>query len=141
MTSLEFTLEELPIAAKFAVKALESDKIVLFYGEMGAGKTTLVNEICKFLGVKNPTSSPTYSIVNEYQSSVGIIYHLDLYRLKNLNEALDAGIEEILFSNNLCFVEWPQIIVPLLANHYVAIHITNIGLKRKIEIIHHGRAI
>lgn len=75
---------------------------------MGAGKTTFVNAICKALGVIDSTSSPTFSIVNEYQSPVGALYHFDFYRLKTEEEALDLGYEEYFYSTQYCFVEWPE---------------------------------
>ena len=87
-----------------------SHNVICFVGEMGAGKTTLIKEVCRFLGVKENVSSPTYSIVNELLDGNGKpIYHFDLYRIKSTKELFDIGFEEYLFSGNLCLIEWPQI--------------------------------
>lgn len=138
METKEYNLLELNIIAKWLINNSLDYNVWLFNGEMGAGKTTLINEISLQMGVLNPTSSPTYSIVNEYETSKGIIYHLDLFRLKDISEAIDAGIEEILFSKSICFIEWPEIILPLLENKYLEINISNIGESRKIQLIKHG---
>ncbi|MBK9353801.1 MAG: tRNA (adenosine(37)-N6)-threonylcarbamoyltransferase complex ATPase subunit type 1 TsaE [Bacteroidetes bacterium] len=105
METKEYDLIELKNIAKWLINNGLNYNIWLFNGEMGAGKTTLINELAHQMGVLNPTSSPTYSIVNEYETSNGLIYHLDLFRLKDISEAIDAGIEEILFSNSICFIE------------------------------------
>jgi len=113
------------------------NRIFAFYAPMGTGKTTLIKEICTILGSKDKFSSPTYSIVNEYQSSVSPqskIYHLDLYRLKNVDEALAAGVEEYLVSGQYCFIEWPQIIESLLPNNVVNITMTSDGNIRNVSI-------
>ena len=112
-------------------------KIFAFYAPMGTGKTTLIKEICATLGSKDKFSSPTYSIVNEYQLSVSPqakIYHLDLYRLKNIDEALAAGVEEYLESGQYCFIEWPQIIESLLPENVVNITIASDGNIRNVSI-------
>src|SRR5690606_40802538 len=97
-------------------------RIFLFYGNMGAGKTTLINALCRALNVQDHTSSPTFSIVNEYASPHGSLYHFDFYRLKNETEAFDMGYEEYFYSGNYCFVEWPDKIANLLPLHYVKIN-------------------
>jgi len=103
---------------------LTESKIILFYGEMGAGKTTLIKEICKQLGVTDTMSSPTFSVVNEYHTSEKkIIYHFDLYRIKNIEECFDLGMEEYLYSGNYCFIEWPEIALPLLPEKYYSLYI------------------
>lgn len=90
-------------------------KTLLFYGKMGVGKTTLIKEICKQLGIKNVTSSPTFSLVNEYHANTGeIVYHFDFYRLNSESEAYDIGIEEYFSSGNWCLIEWPENIENLL---------------------------
>lgn len=99
-------------------------KIFLFYGEMGAGKTTLINQISLALGTHDHTSSPTFSIVNEYKTDNESIFHFDFYRLKNQNEAFDLGYEDYFYSGNYCFVEWPEKIPDLLPDHFVKIEIT-----------------
>jgi len=97
--------------------------IFLFYGEMGAGKTTLIKSICESLGVIGPVTSPTFSIVNEYIGASHKIYHFDFYRLKNQTEALDLGYEEYFYSDAWCFIEWPEKIPGLLPPHYIKINI------------------
>lgn len=99
-------------------------KVIIFYCEMGVGKTTLIKRLCKNLGVNEPTSSPTFSIVNEYKTDDNkTIYHFDFYRIKDENEVLDFGYEEYLYSNNYCFIEWPEKIPNLLPNDVVKVYI------------------
>ena len=117
------------------LKIAEQQKVFLFYGEMGAGKTTLINKICKYLGTTDHTSSPTFSIVNEYLIPDGSIFHFDFYRLKNQNEAFDLGYEDYFYSGNYCMVEWPQKITDLLPKNYLKIEIEAVDEnKRVIEI-------
>ena len=132
------SLDDLEQLSDEILMTCTKSQIFTFEGQLGAGKTTLINELAHQMGVLNPTSSPTYSIVNEYETSNGLIYHLDLFRLKDISEAIDAGIEEILFSNSICFIEWPEIILPLIDNKYLEINISNIGESRKIQLIKHG---
>ena len=128
-------LEALQVAAHDVLATYPEDKIFLFYGQMGAGKTTFINELCQALGVLDHTSSPTFSIVNEYDSESGTIFHFDFYRLKNEVEALDMGYEEYFYSNNYCFVEWPEKIANLLPLNHLKIKIEAIDQnQRKIEI-------
>ncbi|MGE0561454.1 MAG: tRNA (adenosine(37)-N6)-threonylcarbamoyltransferase complex ATPase subunit type 1 TsaE [Flavobacteriales bacterium] len=99
-------------------------KVVLFYGEMGNGKTTLIKQLCKKLGVTDSTSSPTFSIVNEYKTDKNnTIYHFDFYRIKDESEVLDFGYEEYLYSGNYCFIEWPEKIPNMLPEDVVKITI------------------
>jgi tRNA threonylcarbamoyladenosine biosynthesis protein TsaE len=103
---------------------------------MGAGKTTFVHAVCNLLGVKGAVSSPTFSIINEYTSAEGkTIYHLDLYRLKNVQEAIGAGVEDCLYSGNLCLVEWPEITPSLFLDDTVHCYLTVTGdNERKLVI-------
>ena len=94
-----------------------------FIGPNGSGKTTLIKQICRELGVKDNMNSPTFSLVNEYHNSNDIIYHFDLYRVKNLEECLDIGMEEYIYSGNYCFIEWPEIALPLLPDKYCSLYI------------------
>lgn len=105
-----YTLADLPVVAKEMIESLQgAPRVWLFRGQMGAGKTTLSKEILLQLGVGQNVQSPTFSLVNEYQTKTGeIIYHFDLYRLKNIQEALAIGIEEYLDSGNYCLIEWPE---------------------------------
>ena len=127
MNTLSFasvTRELLDHIAHDIVTNLTESKIILFYGEMGAGKTTLIKEICKQMGVVDTMSSPTFSVVNEYHTSDNkIIYHFDLYRIKNIEECFDLGMEEYVYSGNYCFIEWPEIALPLLPEKYYSLQI------------------
>ena len=117
----EFNLDKIHLAAQFVIKNADH-KVVLFRGEMGAGKTTLIKEIAKILGVKGATSSPTFSMVNEYKiNDHEILYHFDLYRLKSDVEALDFGIDDYLYSGDWCFLEWPDKVENLLPTHVTAV--------------------
>lgn len=111
------SLAALPEAAREFVNSLGDRTVVTFKGEMGAGKTTFINELCRQLGVEtDDTSSPTFAIVNEYRSdsTAELIYHFDLYRLEDLDEAIDMGIEDYLDCGALCLIEWPDVIDPIL---------------------------
>ena len=116
-------LADLKEAAKKMLEVIGDNKIVLFYGDMGAGKTTFIKSICVELGVKETVSSPTFSIVNEYEGSGNTIYHFDFYRIKSIQEAYDIGYEEYFYSGNICFVEWPDKIDELLPDHYLKVEI------------------
>ena len=115
-----FSIDEINTVANKII-AWNPEKIILFNGEMGIGKTTLIKEICRVLGVQNATSSPTFSLVNEYLISGNQkIYHFDMYRLKSEDEALDMGIDDYLYSENWCFIEWSEKIISLIpTNHSV----------------------
>ncbi len=117
------SVSELPKTALELVRFAGNEKIFLFYGDMGAGKTTFIKNICEQLGVKDPATSPTFSIVNEYAASTGKIFHFDFYRLKKQEEALDMGYEEYFYSGDHCFIEWPEKISDLLPDHYIRVEI------------------
>jgi tRNA threonylcarbamoyladenosine biosynthesis protein TsaE len=102
------TIEHLTEAASQLLKFAGNEKIFLFTGDMGAGKTTLIKSICSGLKVKDTVTSPTYSLVNEYEGAETTIYHFDFYRIKNEEEAFDMGFEEYVYSGNYCFIEWPE---------------------------------
>ena len=105
-----FTLPQIKSAVTQFLIAVNNHNVIALHGEMGAGKTTFVHALCAELGVENAVSSPTFSIINEYTTAKGkTIYHLDLYRLKSVQEAIDAGVEDCFYSGNLCLVEWPEI--------------------------------
>jgi tRNA threonylcarbamoyladenosine biosynthesis protein TsaE len=116
-------IDELQAAAEKLVRFAGDEKIFLFYGDMGAGKTTFIQSICKVLGTTELVTSPTFSIVNEYQGRDSKIYHFDFYRLKKQDEALDMGYEEYFYSDNYCLIEWPEKIAGLLPEHYVRVDI------------------
>lgn len=123
------SIAELPQAAANLLAAVGTNRIVLFHGDMGAGKTTLISAICRQLGVADVPSSPTFSIVNEYSSPDGPVYHFDFYRLKSEQEAFDLGYEEYFYSGTYCFVEWPEKIPNLAPEDavHVRIHVTADG--------------
>ena len=118
------SIEELPDLAARITKAY-SNKVIAFYGEMGAGKTTIIKYLCQELGV-DPTlvTSPTYGIVNEYETRGDqLIFHFDFYRIKDENEAYDMGYENYFYSNHYCFIEWAEKIANLLPENLLRIHI------------------
>jgi len=117
------SIDELKGAAKQLIDFSDKEKIFLFYGDMGAGKTTFIKSLCVYLGVREGVTSPTFSIVNEYEGEKTKVFHFDFYRLKNQSEALDMGYEEYFYSDNYCFIEWPEKIADLLPPHYIRVKI------------------
>ena|SRR5438270_7322043 len=105
---LTYRLIDIKKVARHIWSKSEGRKVWAIHGEMGAGKTTFIHVFCEVAGVTSAIGSPTYSIINEYQSDEGIIYHMDWYRLKDEEEALQAGVEDCITSGNLCLVEWPE---------------------------------
>jgi tRNA threonylcarbamoyladenosine biosynthesis protein TsaE len=130
-----FSLDEIENVAK---KIIDTNpmKIILFNGEMGVGKTTLIKELSAVLGVIETTSSPTFSVINEYHTkNEDPVYHFDFYRLKNEVEALDMGIDDYLYSGNWCFIEWGEKIQNLIPHEYSEITITLISDgKRRLTL-------
>ena len=126
-------LSALPSAAQQLIDFAADQTIWIFDGEMGAGKTTLITEICKQLGVVDAVSSPTFSIVNEYASNKGeTYYHFDFYRLKNEFEAMDIGLEEYLDTGNVCLMEWASKVANLLPEQFLHIHIEIINPQKRM---------
>ena len=108
------------------LKEAEPRRVFAFDGKMGAGKTTFIKTLCESMGTMDVVNSPTFAIVNVYdveQPYKGEVYHFDCYRLKDIREAMDLGAEEYLYSGNYCFIEWPEIIEPLLPEDTVWVHI------------------
>ena len=134
---IEYSLDEIASVASTLI-AQNLNKIILFKGEMGVGKTTFIKELCKQLGVQEATSSPTFSLVNEYQIKDNLyVYHFDMYRLKQEVEALDMGIEDYFYSGNWCFVEWSENIPSLIPDVHSVISITMMtDGKRELELTH-----
>lgn len=122
---------DLPATAQALLNFAGKEKIFLFYGNMGAGKTTFVKALCEQLGVSDPVTSPTFSIVNEYAGTEAKVFHFDFYRLKNQEEALDMGYEEYFYANNYCLIEWPEKIPDLLPPHYVRVTIEVTGQQTR----------
>ena len=115
---MEITIPSITAIDKAALEFIETFKkpsVIAFYGEMGVGKTTFVKALCKVLSCTDNITSPTFSIVNEYNTTNNEkIYHFDLYRIENIQEAIDIGIEDYFYTGNWCFIEWPEIVSPLL---------------------------
>ena len=126
------TLDEIPEVAKEIFSQLKH-KLITFEGEMGAGKTTFIKEFVKALGTNDDVSSPTFSIVNEYETDNGIVYHFDFYSLNHEEEALDFGIEEYLYSNQYCLMEWPNKIVNFIPDEHHTITIENVDGVRHLN--------
>lgn len=109
------SLEEIKEAAQVFIENMGTSKVFAFYGHMGAGKTTFIKAICECLGVEDVITSPTFAIVNEYQTADGTaIFHFDFYRIKKLEEVYDMGYEDYFYGGSLCFLEWPELIEDLL---------------------------
>ena len=133
---ISYSLDNIQSAAKQFLEYTAGHTIFAFHGDLGSGKTTFIKELCAAFLVTNVVSSPTYSIINEYGTPDGkTIYHMDLYRVKNESEAMDAGVEECFLSGNTCFVEWPEnapLILPPEAVHCTFTR--EAGIVRKLQI-------
>lgn len=117
-------LDELQSIAQTILHDTSDQFIFAFYGTMGAGKTTLIKAFCEVLGVEEVVTSPTFALVNEYNDqNENPVYHFDFYRIKKIDEVFDIGYEEYFYSNNYCFIEWPELVSELLPNSYVYISI------------------
>lgn len=119
------SLADINEAAKKFIDNMGDSRVFAFYGKMGAGKTTFIKAICEQLGVDDVITSPTFAIVNEYQSSTtgDSIYHFDFYRIKKLDEVYDMGYEDYFYGGSLCFLEWPELIEELLPEDAVKVTI------------------
>lgn len=121
--TISYSLDQISSVAAQVISNSKS-KILLFKGDMGAGKTTLITEICKQLGVSEAISSPTYSLVNEYETTEHLIFHFDFYRIKDEEEAYQIGFEEYLDQDAYVFIEWPERILNLLPEHSQEVQIS-----------------
>lgn len=130
------SVNDLPEAADAILEALNGRSIVAFWGEMGAGKTTLIRALCDRMGVADTVTSPTFALVNEYHTEAGApIYHFDFYRINRIEEVFDFGYEEYFYSGNLCLIEWPEKIEGLLPEETLSVRILITGDdSRTIEI-------
>ncbi|MDR1886595.1 MAG: tRNA (adenosine(37)-N6)-threonylcarbamoyltransferase complex ATPase subunit type 1 TsaE [Prevotellaceae bacterium] len=125
-------LEDIRETAQKICKLLDGRKIVALYGNMGAGKTTLIKAICREAGVEDSVTSPTFALVNEYKTSDNrTICHFDFYRINSIAEAYDFGYEEYFYGGNLCFVEWPEMIEELLPENTLRIYIKVLDDNRR----------
>ena len=127
MNSKEFhinSLEALTEVSEYLISLRDEADIIAFYGAMGAGKTTLIKNLCHKMAVTDEVNSPTFAIVNEYVTEEGeSVYHFEFYRIKKLEEAYDIGYENYFDSGNLCLIEWPEMIEPLLPERYIRVDI------------------
>ena len=121
------SIAQLTSVAEQLLTFANGNKFFVFEGEMAAGKTTFIKSFCEILGVIDIVSSPTFSIVNEYEMSNSIIYHFDFYRLKTIQEAYDIGYEDYFYSNNICLLEWPSKIEELRPTSYIKVDILITG--------------
>ena len=129
------SLSDLPRVAEAVVEALDGRTVVLLSGGMGAGKTTLVSRIAALLGAEDAVTSPTFALVNQYEGTEQRIYHFDFYRIDNIEEVFDLGYEEYFYSGDLCLVEWPEKIEPLIPDDAMVVRITaGDGEERIFEI-------
>ena len=118
------TIEELPQAAEAFLKHFQNQRRFAFYGKMGAGKTTLIKALCRSLGSTDPITSPTFALVNEYSTAANErIFHFDFYRIKNIEEAMDIGFDDYIYSGKYCMMEWPENIEDLLPEEIVKVEI------------------
>ncbi len=133
---VNFTLDQIHAAAAKLITASVGHPVLAFHGEMGTGKTTLIHALCEQMGVKDAISSPTFSIINQYKAKDGAtVYHMDLYRIKDENEAMNAGVEDCLYSGNTCLVEWPEKVPAIFPPGTLHIYISSVGNnERKLKI-------
>ena len=114
MTLTITNIDNINITVKKFISAIGENKVIAFYGKMGAGKTTFIKALCEELGVRDVITSPTFAIVNEYNASTTSIFHFAFYRIKKIEEVYDMGYEDYIYSGNLCLIEWPELIEELL---------------------------
>jgi len=117
-------VEALATVSEYLISLRDQADVIAFYGSMGAGKTTLIKDLCHRMGVTDEVNSPTFAIVNEYVTDEEVpVYHFDFYRIKKLEEAYDIGYENYFYSGHLCLIEWPELIEPLLPDRYLRVEI------------------
>jgi tRNA threonylcarbamoyladenosine biosynthesis protein TsaE len=135
--TFSYSLTDIDTAAQWLLQQVGQHKIICFEAPMGSGKTTLISAMCKLLHVTESTSSPTFSIINEYKTTDDkTIYHIDLYRIKDQEELLQIGFEDVLYSGNRCFIEWPSNGFDLIPNEALTINIAMITeTERAIAIL------
>jgi len=122
-TFISNSLDQYQNAVDYIIDLMEDYTVFTLEGNLGAGKTTFVQQICKKLGTKDIVTSPTFSLINPYITDKGQIFHMDMYRLEHMEEAIDFGIEEYLWDGHICFIEWPELIEPILPDLFVRIKI------------------
>ena len=138
MQTISYTLDHIDDIAHLLIQEAGDQKVWIFKGEMGAGKTTLIKSLAKVLEVADSVSSPTFGIVNEYQTKAkGLLYHFDFYRLDDIMEALDIGIEEYFYSGNYCWLEWAEKIAPFLPERFFHIELALASETGRMLTFHH----
>ena len=138
MQTISNTLDHIDDIAHLLIQEAGDQKVWIFKGEMGAGKTTLIKSLAKVLEVADSVSSPTFGIVNEYQTQAkGLLYHFDFYRLEDPMEALDIGIEEYFYSGNYCWLEWAEKIAPFLPDRFFHIELALASETGRMLTFHH----
>ena len=131
---VEYSLNKIDEISQLVIDKIKTIRIILLRGELGSGKTTLVKSVLKKMGINDCVTSPTFSIVNEYDFSENIIYHFDLYRIEKIEELDIIGFEDYIYSQNICFIEWPEIVLNNIDLQYLDIEIRNLD-EDKREII------
>ena len=131
---VEYSLNKIDEISQLIIDKIKTIRVILLRGELGSGKTTLVKSVLKKMGVNDCVTSPTFSIVNEYDFSENIIYHFDLYRIEKIEELDIIGFEDYIYSQNICFIEWPEIVLNKINIKYLDIEIRYLG-EDKREII------
>ncbi|WP_316795985.1 tRNA (adenosine(37)-N6)-threonylcarbamoyltransferase complex ATPase subunit type 1 TsaE [Pedobacter agri] len=132
---MEITVNDLSDLTQVAQQLLafaSNEKVFIFDGDMGTGKTTFIKVFCAALGVEDVVSSPTYSIVNEYESPNGSLFHFDFYRIKDIQEAYDLGYEEYFYGGGICLIEWSERVAELLPDHYIRVEIAIVEENRRV---------
>jgi tRNA threonylcarbamoyladenosine biosynthesis protein TsaE len=138
LQTITYTLDRIDEIANLLIQEAGDQKVWIFRGEMGAGKTTLIKSLAKALQVADSVSSPTFGIVNEYQTQTKeLLYHFDFYRLDDPMEALDIGIEEYFYSGNYCWLEWAEKIAPFLPEQFFHIELALASETGRILTFHH----
>lgn len=131
------SVEELSQVTDLLLSWRDKSDIIAFYGPMGAGKTTLIKNLCHRVGVTDEVNSPTFALVNEYLTENDSIFHFDFYRIKKLEEVFDIGYEDYFYSGHLCLLEWPELIDPLMPEHFIKVEIAlgNTDTSRTIKCL------
>jgi tRNA threonylcarbamoyladenosine biosynthesis protein TsaE len=136
MERFEYTLDQIEQAAMFCWESLKQAHVMAFHGEMGSGKTTLIQAMCRLKHVRENVSSPTFAIINEYTyldtfQGLQIIHHIDLYRLRSLEEAIRSGVEDCLDAPGICLIEWPELITSLLPDDTIHVYLEMLAEKKR----------
>lgn len=138
MQTISYTLDQIDAIANLLIQVAGDQKVWIFRGEMGAGKTTLIKSLAKALQVADGVSSPSFGIINEYQTQAkGFLYHFDFYRIDDPMEALDIGIEEYFYSGNYCWLEWAEKIAPFLPDRFFHIELALASETGRMLTFHH----